>query len=68
MFFRLGILVAFRNAIEFKLDAARNCKGTILFLKSLPTLSEPGRSTLLRFVAQRTAALQKFSKQMISGG
>lgn len=58
----------FRNAIEFKLDAARNCKGTILFLKSLPGLSEPGRSTLLRFVAQRTAALQKFSKQMISGG
>lgn len=58
----------FRNAIEFKLDAARNCKGTILFLKSLRDLSEPGRSTLLRFVAQRTAALQKFSTQMISGG
>ncbi len=58
----------FRNAIEFKLDAARNCKGTILFLKSLQGLNEPGRSVLLRFVAQRTAALQRLSKQMISGG
>jgi uncharacterized membrane protein len=58
----------FRNAIEFKLDAARNCKGTILFLKSLQGVSEPGRSVLLRFVAQRTAALQRLSRQMISGG
>ena len=57
----------FRNAIEFKLDAARNCKGMILFLKSLQSLSDPGRSALLRFVAQRTAA-QKFSTQIISGG
>ena len=58
----------FRNAIEFKLDAARNCKGTILFLKSLQSLEEPARSALLRFVAQRTAALRRLGRQMISGG
>lgn len=57
----------FRNAIEFKLDAQRNCKGMLLFLKSLQSLSDPGRSRLLRFVAQRTAA-QKLSRQIISGG
>jgi hypothetical protein len=42
------------KAIQFKLDAAGNCQGLILFHRSLLLLADPGRTALLRFMAQQS--------------
>lgn len=42
------------KAIQFKLDPARNCRGLILFFRSLLQLSDPNRTALLRFMAQQS--------------
>lgn len=44
----------FQQAIQFKLDPARNCQGMILFLRSLLGMSDPNRTALLRFMAQQS--------------
>jgi hypothetical protein len=43
-----------QQAIQFKLDPARNCRGMILFLHSLLKLDDPSRTAVLRFMAQQS--------------
>jgi len=47
----------FQQAIQFKLDPARNCQGTILLFRSLFVMSDPDRTSLLRYMAQQAATL-----------
>ena len=42
------------KAIQFKLTPERNCRGLILFFRSLLQLGDPGRTALLRFMAQQS--------------
>lgn len=43
-----------QQAIQFKLDAPRNCRGLLLFFRSLLNLDDPNRTALLRFMAQQS--------------
>ncbi len=49
--------VEFQQAMQFKLDPARNCQGMILFFRSLLAMNDPDRTALLRFMAQQAATL-----------
>jgi hypothetical protein len=42
------------QAIQFKLDPARNCQGLLIFFHSLLRLDDPSRTALLRFMAQQS--------------
>jgi len=42
------------KAIQFKLSPERNCRGLILFFRSLLQLDDPNRTALLRFMAQQS--------------
>ncbi|WP_119387743.1 GYF domain-containing protein [Taklimakanibacter lacteus] len=47
----------FQQAIQFKLDPARNCQGTILLFRSLFVMNAPDRTALLRYMAQQATTL-----------
>lgn len=50
-------LADFQQAIQFKLDPARNCQGMILLFRTLFVMDEPDRTALLRYMAQQATTL-----------